>query len=63
MKIIDISRKFFSCDVYPGDPKPKAERLACIGEGGDCNITAVHASAHTAPMPTLRSTSSAAAPR
>lgn len=47
MKIIDISRKFFSCDVYPGDPKPKAERLACIGEGGDCNITAVHASAHT----------------
>lgn len=47
MKIIDISRKFFSCDVYPGDPKPKAERLAYIGEGGDCNITAVHASAHT----------------
>lgn len=47
MKIIDISRKFFSCDVYPGDPGPKAERLACIGEGGDCNITAVHASAHT----------------
>lgn len=46
MKIIDISRKFFSCDVYPGDPGPKAERLACIGEGGDCNITAVHASAH-----------------
>ena len=47
MKIIDISRKFFSCDVYPCDPGPKAERLACIGEGGDCNITAVHASAHT----------------
>lgn len=47
MKIIDISRKFFSCDVYPGDPGPKTERLACIGEGGDCNITAVHASAHT----------------
>lgn len=48
MKIIDISRKFFSCDVYPGDPEPKAERVCSIDDGDICNLTAVSAGAHTA---------------
>lgn len=47
MKIIDISREFFSCDIYPGDPEPRAERLASVGKDGDCNISAVHACTHT----------------
>ena len=48
MELIDISRKFFQSDVYPGDPKPEAEILAEIGEISDCNLTAVHACSHTA---------------
>lgn len=48
MEIIDISRKFFQSDVYPGDPKPEAEILSEIGENSDCNLTAVHACSHTA---------------
>lgn len=47
MKIIDISRKFFECPVYPGDPKPEAELIEEIG-GDDCTFTVVHAGAHTA---------------
>ena len=48
MKLIDISRKFFSADVYPGDPKPEAEQISVIGEGAECNLSVVHACAHTA---------------
>lgn len=47
MKIIDISRKFFSCDIYPGDPEPKAEQVCEIGEESDCNLSVVHACVHT----------------
>lgn len=47
MKITDISRKFFSCDIYPGDPAPEAERLTSIADGSTCNISAVHACTHT----------------
>lgn len=48
MKLIDISRKFFSTDVYPGDPEPEYEQICEIGEESDCNLTVVHACSHTA---------------
>lgn len=47
MKIIDISRRFFSCDIYSGDPEPEAEWLATIGKNSCCNISSVHACTHT----------------
>ena len=46
MEIIDISRRFFSCEVYPGDPKPEAEQIAEIGKGSECNLSVVHACVH-----------------
>lgn len=46
MKIIDITKKFFSSEVYPGDPKPEAERIAEIGKDSECNLTVVHACVH-----------------
>lgn len=46
MKIIDITKKFFSSEVYPGDPKPEAERFAEIGKDSECNLTVVHACVH-----------------
>ncbi len=48
MKLIDISRKFFQSDVYPGDPEPEYEQLCEIGDSSECNLTAVHACSHTA---------------
>lgn len=47
MKIIDISKKFFSCDIYPGDPEPESEVLSSISEGSECNLTRLHACVHT----------------
>lgn len=47
MKIIDISKKFFSCDIYPGDPEPESEVLSSISEGSSCNLTRLHACVHT----------------
>lgn len=47
MKLIDISRKFFSTEVYPGDPEPEFEQLCEIGENSQCNLTAVRACSHT----------------
>lgn len=47
MKIIDISKKFFSCDIYPGDPEPEYEVLSSISEGSACNLTRIHACVHT----------------
>lgn len=47
MKIIDISSKFFSCKIYPGDPEPKAEKVSEIGENSACNLSVVHACVHT----------------
>ncbi len=47
MKLIDISRKFFSCEIYPGDPEPIAEQVCEIGEKSDCNLSVVHACVHT----------------
>lgn len=48
MKLIDISRKFFSTEVYPGDPEPEYEQICEIGADSDCNLTAVRACSHTA---------------
>lgn len=48
MKLIDISRKFFSSEVYPGDPEPYAEQISVIGEDSECNLSVIHACAHTA---------------
>lgn len=46
MEIIDITQRFFSADVYPGDPKPEAEQIAEIGESSECNLTVIHACVH-----------------
>ncbi len=48
MKLIDISKKYFSSEVYPGDPTPESEQISVIGEGSECNLSAIHACAHTA---------------
>lgn len=46
MKIFDISQPILSCQVYPGDPVPKAEKLASIDEGSLYNLTAFSMCAH-----------------
>lgn len=48
MKLIDISRKFFGGDVYPGDPEPKSEQISEIGFNSECNLSVVHACVHNA---------------
>ena len=46
MKIYDISQEVFSCEVYPGDPKPEKQTL-CATENGDLyNLTAFSMCAH-----------------
>ena len=46
MKIYDISQEVFSCQVYPGDPKPEKQTL-CSTETGDLyNLTAFSMCAH-----------------
>lgn len=44
--IIDISQEIFSCNVYPGDPKPEQNRLQSITNGDVCNLTAFSMCAH-----------------
>lgn len=46
MEIIDITKRFFSAEVYPGDPRPEAEQIAEIGEGSECNLSVIHACVH-----------------
>ena len=48
MKLIDISRKFFGGEVYPGDPLPEAETVCEIGADSECNLSVVHACVHNA---------------
>ncbi|MBR4858756.1 MAG: cyclase family protein [Clostridia bacterium] len=48
MKLIDISRKFFGGEVYPGDPLPEAEQICEIGEASGCNLSVIHACVHNA---------------
>ena len=46
MKIYDISQEVFGCEVFPGDPAPKRERLLSIQKGAVCNLTAFSMCAH-----------------
>ena len=46
MKIIDISQEILSCEVYPGDPAPKGERIASMEEGEVYNLSAFSMCAH-----------------
>lgn len=47
MEIIDISRKFFNCNIYPGDPKPEIEMLESFGNGSIYNLSVVKSCSHT----------------
>ena len=46
MRLIDISQEVFTCNVFPGDPPPKAERAMSIGNGDICNLTNFSMCAH-----------------
>ena len=46
MKIIDISQEVFSCNVYPGDPKPEKLTLCATGAGDLYNLTSFAMCAH-----------------
>lgn len=46
MKIYDISQEVFSCQIYPGDPKPE-KKVLCSMETGDLyNLTSLSMCAH-----------------
>lgn len=44
--IYDISQEVFSCNVFPGDPSPEAERMLSIQKGDVCNLTKISMCAH-----------------
>ena len=46
MKIYDISQEVFSCQVYPGDPKPEKQTLCSTDAGELYNLTAFSMCAH-----------------
>ena len=46
MKIYDISQEVFSCNVYPGDPKPERKTLSSTERGDLYNLTAFSMCAH-----------------
>ncbi len=46
MKIYDISADILSAAVYPGDPEPRLERVETIGQGSDCNLSALYCCLH-----------------
>lgn len=46
MTVIDISQEVFSCQVYPGDPKPEKTALSSLADGDVCNLTAFSMCAH-----------------
>ncbi len=48
MKLIDISREFFSSQRAPGCAVPSLERIAEIAAGSPYNYTHIHGSVHTA---------------
>ena len=43
MKLYDISQEVFSCDVYPGDPRPVKQTLRATAAGDYYNLTAFSA--------------------
>ncbi|MBQ6990714.1 MAG: cyclase family protein [Clostridia bacterium] len=46
MKIYDISQEVFSCNLYPGDPKPGKQILSSTAAGDLYNLTAFSMCAH-----------------
>ena len=46
MHIYDISQEIFSCQVYPGDPKPEKQTLSAMKNGDLYNLTAFSMCAH-----------------
>ncbi|MBR4085723.1 MAG: cyclase family protein [Lachnospiraceae bacterium] len=46
MMIYDISQEVVSCNVFPGDPSPEAERMLSIQKGDMCNLTRISMCAH-----------------
>ena len=46
MRIIDISQEVLSCNIYPGDPSPKAEKLKSIERGENYNLSVFSMCAH-----------------
>ena len=46
MKIIDISQEVFSCNVYPGDPHPTAEKVVSIDNGDVYNMSTLSMCVH-----------------
>ena len=46
MKIIDISQEVLSCNIYPGDPAPKAEKLNNMEDGDLYNLSTFSMCAH-----------------
>ena len=46
MKIYDISQEVFSCEVYPGDPKPEKQVLRSTVSGDCYNLTAFSMCTH-----------------
>ena len=46
MEIFDISQEVFSCEVFPGDPKPSREKLSSMSDGALYNLTAFSMCAH-----------------
>lgn len=46
MKIIDISQEILSCNVYPGDPAPKADKIMSMDDGELYNLSAFYMGAH-----------------
>ena len=45
-RLIDISQEVFSCNVYPGDPRPEFLPQMRIDDGDICNLTALRMCAH-----------------
>ena len=46
MRVIDISQEVLSCNIYPGDPSPKAEKLNNMEDGDLYNLSAFSMCAH-----------------
>ena len=46
MEIYDISQEVFGCEVYPGDPAPRREKLSDMSDGALYNLTALSMCAH-----------------
>jgi len=46
MRIIDISQEVLSCNVYPDDPQPRAERIRSMAQGEVYNLTVFSMCAH-----------------